>query len=102
MSHHRYRADPNDDNKTIDLYRVELEKSRNPMWAIAIELARIADVLGETGENPEQQCILDTLRDIGCAAWETKDSIDAARQEFETQTKELDASLMNIAEAPTF
>ena len=51
MTHYRYKPDPTDPNKTVDLYKQELAKTKEAQWAVAIELARIADAL-----EPDDNC----------------------------------------------
>lgn len=67
MSHHRYKPDPADSMKTIDLYERELRLTGNPMWAIAIELARVADAMEPSPAN--DFTLFDYVEDLARAAW---------------------------------
>ena len=77
MSHHRYKPDPADSMKTIDLYEQQLRLTSDPMWAVAIELARIADAMEPSPAN--DLTLFDYVQDLACAAWrmiELKEKLD--------------------------
>ena len=83
----RYRADPDDAEKTIDMYEKNLIDTNNPMWAIAIELSRIANAM-----EPDDNCE-NFFSQIERVAEKIELGLDKIHDEIRDRLNEIDLSI---------